>query len=140
MLGICFIETIDWLTTTNEKKKQYKACLFPAECLKIPDFFFPKDNEKDLIKQFFIPIPEKVEEEDKTKDKKKEAAAKAKKDIKKDNKKPPPGKKGAKDEPEKKVVPLLDWPKLDRDKVFVDRMNIINSLKDLLISISLEIL
>lgn len=131
---------MDWLITSNEKKKQLKTCIFPTECLDLPEYYFPKKNEKDLIQEFFVPIPEKVEEDDKTKDKKKEAAAKAKKDVKKDVKKPPPGKKGAKEEIEKKLVPIFDWPKIEREKVFVDKNNIKSSLKDLLVSISLEIL
>ena len=131
----------DWLNSSIEKKKQLKTCIFPPNCLNIAEFYFPKENEADLIKQFFIPVPEKIEEEDnKTKDnKKKEAAAKAKKDVKKDQKKPPI-KKGAKEEPEKKIVPILDWPKLERDKIFVDKNNIITGLKDLLVNINLEII
>lgn len=132
------MQTKDWLNSNSDKKKQLKAVLFPEEVLKYHEFFFPQKSENALIQQFYVAPIEKIEEEDKNKDKKKELAKNIKKDPKKDIKKPPPGKKGAKEEPEKKVVPLFDWIKQERDKIFIDKTNIISCVKDLLVSISLE--
>lgn len=129
-----------WLEPNPLKKIQTKLNIFPEDCLNIFEFRNPVENEQELAKKYYVePAIEKIEDDEKMKDKKKDAKqAPPKKDPKKDAKKIPL-KKGEK-EPEKKIIPLLDWPKDEREKIFADKDEILPCIKDLSLAISIEII
>lgn len=127
----------------------YKYRLWPPKCLEIPEFFYPIKDEalkvKKTLEKLQKPEEEKVESipvPDPKKGSKggKEAVKKdTKKDPKKDAKKA--AKKGAKEEViEKKVVPMLDWPIYQREKIFVEEgSQILDCIPNHLLAVKAEL-
>ena len=141
VLGICHINLKEWLTDFSKRRsKERKYYLFPEAVSDELELYHPKEDEAGLVKKFFKE-EEKVEQIPIVDPKKDPKAAQKKPEVKKPvdaGKKGPPGKKG-KDEVEKPIVPILDWPADERNKIFIDEKKIVSALGNMLLAVKVEI-
>ncbi|KRX00625.1 hypothetical protein PPERSA_00852 [Pseudocohnilembus persalinus] len=140
LIGICRLETKNWLKdTSSERHIQQKFKLFSGDLERVPEFYVPLDNELQLVKQNGEKIQQMIKEREEKmkpvepeeindpkgaknkKDTKKAAKKKeTKKEPKKDTKKK--GGKNQQDQEEDSSIKLLDWP-LNEREIIIDSEN-----------------
>ncbi|EGR28501.1 leucine rich repeat protein [Ichthyophthirius multifiliis] len=143
-VGLFRLDLQKWNSDGNMPKVlKYKYPIFEENILKVPEFFFPIENEQKLIKKNAEKInlmlkqqeeSEKPIETEVLDPKKKDNK---KKEVKKQDKKPQ--KKTGKDEEKPRVVPISSFPVFQRQQVFVDVDNIYLSLRKWLVAAQMEI-
>lgn len=146
MLGVCKVNLGQFLepseNITNFIQNKYR--LFPNEVTKNPEFFYPVVNEESKMKVIMAklapPEEKKAPEPIDPKNAKKGGKEPPKKEVKKEVKKPAGGKKDT--IPEKKIVPVLDWPQITRDKVLLNEKEskFIEAIPGFLLAVKVEIL
>ncbi|KAL4481503.1 hypothetical protein ABPG74_007592 [Tetrahymena malaccensis] len=145
LIGVFKIDLEQFLNDgTLPRISQFKYPIFYDNVLKVPEYFYPFEDEQKLIQKNNDIIKELLKkQEDAEKPPEPEIVDPKKKDpkkkeVKKVDKKPPP-KKGAKEEEVKKVVPLSTFPSHNRQYIFVDKENIYLPLRKLQISSLVQI-